>query len=114
MKVLVIDDTRAARVTACLGLTWAGGIAVCQADTGPEGVLVAKRERPDVILLDAGLSPSLAVLHSDPVTAEIPVLLTSAEPLSLDAAHLAAMGARSLLCKPLRPESLAAEISRLL
>jgi CheY-like chemotaxis protein len=118
MKVLVIDDASAARTWACLGLLGLGGVAVCEAANGPDGIAMARRERPDAILLDVELpgldgATTLAGLRDDPLTADIPVFLMVAQPSARERAELLRLGARSIFYKPFAPERLAADICAL-
>jgi CheY-like chemotaxis protein len=119
MKVLVIDDARAARTWACLGLLRLGGMAVCEAENGPDGIDVARQERPDAILLDVAMPgldgpATLAALRCDPLTAEIPVFLLAAQSSGGEAARLRRLGARSIFYRPFAPERLAAEVADLI
>jgi CheY-like chemotaxis protein len=116
MTVLVIDPVRAARAWACLGLRNLGGLSVCEAENGPDGVDAARRCRPDAILLAVSrlgldLNGTLAALRADPFTAAIPIFFVAAQPSRLDAARLRRLGPRSIFYAPFLPARLAAEIA---
>jgi CheY-like chemotaxis protein len=53
-RILVIEDNVDARDALCLGLQLAGH-EVHEASTGPEGIEVALRVKPQIVLLDIGL-----------------------------------------------------------
>lgn len=79
MKVLLVDDEAAIVAMYKEKLTDEGFTVTCAAD-GEEALMMAKKDRPDVILLDLimpkinGLDV-LKQLKDDPLTAPIPVYL---------------------------------------
>ena len=115
MKVLIIDDEPDIRRIARLGLTRVGKMDVVEAPSGAEGVIKAKEERPDAVLLDVmmpGLDgPStLARLREDPATAGIPVVFLTAKAIAAELDRLKALGAAGVLTKPFDPMTLAREL----
>jgi CheY-like chemotaxis protein len=65
------------------------GYRVLQAADGAHGLRLAAADRPNVILLDMGLSPSsgadvLDRLRDDPATGQIPVVALTGRPLPAD------------------------------
>ena len=115
MKVLIIDDEPDIRRIARLGLTRVGKMDVVEAASGAEGVIKAKEERPDAVLLDVmmpGLDgPStLARLREDPATAGIPVVFLTAKAIAAELDRLKALGAAGVLTKPFDPMTLAREL----
>ena len=81
-KVLVIDDEAPIRLLCRVNLE-AEQIDVLEAEDGPEGLKLAKSERPDVILLDVmmpGLDgwEVLQCLLEDDQTREIPIVFLTA------------------------------------
>jgi signal transduction histidine kinase/DNA-binding response OmpR family regulator len=85
-SVLVVDDDPEAREVA-RGVLETEGYRVLEACGGMEGIEVARKERPDVVVLDL-LMPDLTgfdvavVLRESPVTAGIPILVWTAQDLS--------------------------------
>ena len=80
--VLVADDDPTIRLVLMLNLD-AAGLQVEMTGDGAEVVSLARRTRPDVIVLDVVLPGAdgcsvLRELRADPRTAEIPVVLLSA------------------------------------
>ncbi|MEK6629871.1 MAG: response regulator [Acidobacteriota bacterium] len=117
MKVLVIDDEPDIRMVAQVGLT-AAGIDVVMATGGLEGVLRAREEQPDVIVLDVMMPgmdgyATLAALRKDPDTANIPVVLLTAKTLSDTDGKLRGQGVVDILTKPFLPRQLAERIARI-
>ncbi len=85
------------------------GYAVAVAAGGKEGLRLAKKLRPDAIILDVNMQGTngwkvLATLKSDPLLADIPVIMMSMEELQEKGFVL---GATDYLIKPVRHEQLA-------
>jgi PAS domain S-box-containing protein len=81
-------------------------VALLSAMQGRLGVSLARDHRPDVILLDLDLPDMsgedvLARLRSDPRTAEVPVVVISADATNGQQRRLLDAGARAYLAKPI-------------
>ena len=81
VRVLTIDDEEMARyvVRQCLPIP---AFEVTEASTAEEGLRLARTDHPDVILLDlimpgVGGKATLAELHGDPLTRDIPVVIST-------------------------------------
>jgi CheY-like chemotaxis protein len=90
-------------------------VRVVAAATAGEGLELASRERPDLILLDRNLSSSsgdkvLQDLGVDPTTAKIPVVIVTGE--KEGSAELVERGAKEVLLKPYDVDTLVEIISR--
>lgn len=113
--VLLVDDSRAIRRILGSSLREAG-YRVLEAGDGQEGIAVARRESPDLILMDVdmpvldGLS-AMKVLQADPELRNIPVLFLTARTSGSDAAAGLTLGARDYLRKPCAPEELIARVT---
>jgi CheY-like chemotaxis protein len=89
--------------------------------TSTEALGVAQRIRPDVMVIDLQLETRdaglrlLGALRADPATADIAVVICSADSLSLyrQAPQLAALGA-TVVSKPFQLDRLVAAVARLL
>jgi CheY-like chemotaxis protein len=115
-KVLVVDDARPVRLMATLILSRLTEATLVEASDGREGIALARRERPDVILLDVnmpGLSgpETLAALRSDPATRAIPVIFFTAEESGREIQRLLALGASGVVHKPFDPRSLVTQFN---
>ena len=102
-KVLVIDDDEVARyvVRKLLADTT---YRVVEASDGPEGVRVAREERPDVIFLDFVMPTMTAFevldeLKLDPVTRCIPVIINTSKDLDEQERRRLAEGTVAILTK---------------
>ncbi len=119
MKVLLVDDEADIRIIAALSLSGVGGMEVAQAASGSEGIVKARAEHPDVILLDRmmpdkdGLA-TFRELRADPETAQIPVVFLTAKALSSEVEHIKSLGARGVLIKPFDPMTLPRQLRELL
>ena len=90
-----------------------------EAVDGEEGLAVAQRELPDLILMDVQL-PRLSgldatrLLRADPRTAKIPLVVVTSFALSGDDRRAMDAGASAYLAKPYSPRDLMALINRFL
>ena len=90
-RILIIDDDETARYT--LG-TFASrpGTQLFEAENGLAGIEVARREKPDLIMLDLmmpgiGGHEVLERLKDDPETAAIPVVMITSRFINEDERH---------------------------
>jgi DNA-binding response OmpR family regulator len=110
-RVLIIDDEAPIRLLCRVNLE-AEKIDVLEAADGPTGLEVAKRERPDVILLDV-MMPGLdgwrvaEQLIDDPRTSEIPIIFLTARAEFRDRARGLDIGGVDYVTKPFNPVELA-------
>ncbi|HEY1072463.1 hybrid sensor histidine kinase/response regulator [Brevundimonas sp.] len=93
-----------------------GRIQLHVAETGPEGLALARDLRPDVIILDINL-PGMdgfevkARLSEDPLTRDLPVLALSARAMPADIRRGRAAGFAEYLTKPLQIPALVEALS---
>jgi CheY-like chemotaxis protein len=118
-KVLLVDDEPNIRKIGELSLKKVGKWAVVLAASGPEGIELAEREQPDLILLDVmmpGLDgpATLVELKSRPETAQIPVIFMTAKVQKHEIERYHAAGAVGVIPKPFDPMSLPAQILEIL
>jgi DNA-binding response OmpR family regulator len=110
-RVLVIDDEAPIRLLCRVNLE-AEGMIVLEARDGTSGLEVARRERPDVILLDV-MMPGLdgwrvaEELLEDPVTQDVPVVFLTARADLRDRARGMDLGGIDYITKPFNPVELA-------
>jgi CheY-like chemotaxis protein len=113
---LVVDDDLDARLIYRHYLT-VMGCHVYTARDGHVGVEMAKRKKPDVIVMDLAMPrlngwAAAAELRQSEITREIPIIVVTAVPTSRNDAHAA--GCNGFLAKPCLPEMLWSEIRLLL
>jgi two-component system, OmpR family, response regulator len=119
LKVLIIDDEEDVRKIAALSLVHVGGMDVCEASGGAEGLRLAASQKPDAILLDVSMPgmdgpTTLAALKADPATAPIPVIFVTARAMEKEIEDLKALGAEGVLTKPFNAMKLAEDVRAML
>ena len=120
--ILIVDDDPDFREFVHIVLE-SHGYEVLEAATAPAGLALMRDRCPDLVLLDAMMSYELAgigiirTVRSDPQLAQIPLILISAV-LSDDEDRFLPADERSMvdrfLTKPISPDELLAEASRIL
>jgi CheY-like chemotaxis protein len=95
------------------------GHQVIQARTGEEGVAVAAKERPDLILMDIQL-PGIDGLETTKRIREhaagidAPIIAVTSFAMAGDREHLLAAGCNGYIEKPINPDTIMGEISAFL
>jgi len=112
--VLIVEDSPSVRRLIEVSVRPLG-VKVIAAEDGIRGLEMARREMPDVILLDIGLPgidgwEVLRELREDPETAEISVIIVTAHAQPEVAAAAEQRGADGFITKPFRPGHLREEI----
>jgi PAS domain S-box-containing protein len=107
--VLYIEDNLANLEVMELVLAYRPGVKLISAMQGRLGFALAKEHHPELVLLDMRLADIsgrevLNRLQGDPSTADIPVVILSAEALPGDVDDLLQAGATAYLTKPFRME----------
>jgi CheY-like chemotaxis protein len=115
-RALVIDDEEDMRELARVFLELDGEFDVRVAVSGKEGIDLARRELPDVILLDymmPGMDgpATMKELSRDAATASIPVIFLTAKSQPDVEQTLRQLGARDVIAKPFDPVALAGKIA---
>jgi two-component system alkaline phosphatase synthesis response regulator PhoP len=119
MKVLIIDDEEDVRRIACLSLVHVGHFLVVEAGSGEEGLVKARSEQPDAILLDAMMPvidgpATLAKLREDAATRHIPVVFVTASSTPAEVDRLRALGVKGVLTKPFNAMTLAYDLESMI
>lgn len=116
--VLLIDDEDDIRTIGRLALESVGGYRTLEAASGAEGLEMARRESPDVVLLDVmmpGLDgpATLARLRDDPATRDLPVIFMTAKTQKHEVARFLDCGAIGVITKPFDPMGLSERVAQL-
>ena len=115
VPLLVVDDDRLVLLTLTEGLRQAG-FRVFEADNGDDAILLARRHRPALALLDIrmqGLSGFDVAQHLKDYS-RIPFIFLSAYADEATRAQASALGAAAFLSKPIETEALVETIARIL
>ena len=117
-RILVVEDNAANMRLATLLLDQAGHSVLCAVDA-EAGMMLARSELPDLILMDIQLPgidglAATALLKQDPVTASIPVIALTAMAMKADQERSQIAGCDAYMAKPLRYRDLYAAIDALL
>jgi CheY-like chemotaxis protein len=121
-RVLIVDDDPDFQIATRMVLEKEGH-SVISASSGNEGYMVAKAEKPDLIVLDVimdsvldGVSMSQQ-MHDDPETHDIPILMVTSI-ANTDYAELFPtdeyMHIRGFMSKPIQPAGLIKQVNKLL
>lgn len=116
LKILTVDDSKTIRMIVAKALK-PFECEVFEAANGVEGLAVASREQPDLIVLDLTMPimdgvEMLSKLKSKPELKAIPVIMLTAEAGRENVLKIARMGVRDYLIKPFKEELLIERISR--
>jgi signal transduction histidine kinase/CheY-like chemotaxis protein len=117
--VLYIEDEPVNQVLVQETLRACPDIELILADNGREGIALAHRHRPDLVLLDMRLPDMdgpqvLEALRRDPATRDIRVVVLSAGAMSDDIGRARAAGATDYWTKPFDIARLRADVQRML
>ncbi len=116
-SVLVVDDS--ATDTHLLSeMLKKNGYSVLIATSGEDGIAKAKKEKPDLILMDIvmpGMSgfEATRIISKDPETASIPVIICSTKGQETDKAWGLRQGAKDYIVKPISEATLMQKIKSL-
>jgi CheY-like chemotaxis protein len=112
--VLITDDDEDLRLLCEMYLEM-GGFRVSQAGNGREALDAARRDRPDLILLDLMMPvmdgwECLAALKADPALRDIPVFIITGKNQHADQQRAFEMGAQAFIPKPFQGTALVTRV----
>ncbi len=116
--ILIVDDEPKI-VQICRDYLTVAGFAVISTETGPLGLAAARRDRPDLIVLDLMLPgmDGLDVcrnLRQDPLLKDIPIIMLTARVEETDKLIGLELGADDYVTKPFSPRELVARVRAVL
>jgi len=117
-KILVVEDNRYTLEIAQVFLESAGYM-VLKTHTGEEAIRIARKEYPDLILMDISLPlmdglQTTEILKKNRKTKDIPIVAFTAHAMKGDEQHFHAAGCDGYILKPFDRESLVEEVRRYL
>ena len=117
-RILVVEDTEDNR-RIIRDLLTAAGYALIEATDGAEGVALAQKERPDLVLMDIQLPEmdgyeATRRIRANPDLKSIPIIAVTSYALAGDEAKALAAGCNAYVTKPYSPRQLLAKVREFL
>jgi two-component system cell cycle response regulator DivK len=116
--ILVVEDHEDNR-RILRDLLTSAGFQLIEAESGPDGVEMAKAHQPDLILMDLQLPgidgyEAARQIRSEPKLTSVAIIAVTSYALSGDEQRALAAGCNAYVCKPYSPRELLARIRELL
>lgn len=117
-KILLVDDEPEI-VEICRDYLKASGYDVVTAKDGAQGLSSARREKPDLVVMDV-MMPEMdgyatyQSLREDPATCHIPVILLTAKTQAADRRRFVELKVAGVITKPFDPLTLADQVATVL
>lgn len=117
-KILTVDDSKTIRIIVSKAFK-PFDCDIFEAANGVEGLAIASREHPDLIILDLTMpimdgAEMLSKLKSNPELKNIPVVMLTAEAGRDNVLRIAKLGVRDYLVKPFKEELIVERASRII
>lgn len=113
LRVLVVEDDPTSAAEVALTLARLGHTVCAATASGAQGVALARRERPDVVLMDCLLEGGMdGTLASRVINGalDIPVILLTGQSPQAALGEAGALDVAGFIQKPVRPDELAANL----
>ncbi len=116
-KILTVDDSKTIRLIVTRAFR-AYDCTICEGSNGEEGLAVAAREKPNLIILDVTMPvmdgiTMLGKLKENPELKAIPVIMLTAESGRENILQVARIGVRDYLVKPFKEDQLVEKAGRI-
>ncbi|MCU0526043.1 MAG: response regulator [Elainella sp. Prado103] len=118
-QILVVDDEEDIRDVVRVSLEIFGGWQIITANSGFEGLQIAKTTALDAILMDISM-PDMdgfklcAALQADPQMQQVPVIVLTAKVLPSDRLQFAALEIAGVITKPFDPVTIWRQVAEIL
>ncbi|HCJ11855.1 MAG: histidine kinase [Verrucomicrobia bacterium GWF2_51_19] len=118
LKVLTVDDSKAVRIIVKKAFA-TYDVDILEAANGVEGLAVAGKENPDIVLLDVTMPvmdgvEMLTKMKADPQLKNLPVIMLTAEAGRENVMKIAKIGIRDYIVKPFKEEVLVEKTGRII
>ena len=115
-KALVIDDN-ANNLLLEKDLLEVAGFEVFEAENAAVGIAIARKEKPDIIIMDVRLpdmrgSEAARILREDKETSDIPIIFVTASVMAGEREEINAITNSGFMGKPINTRTFAKEISK--
>jgi two-component system cell cycle response regulator len=116
-KILTVDDSKTIRLIVARAFK-SFDCDILEAANGVEGLAVAAREKPDIVILDYTMPvmdgfEMLTKLKADPELKSIPVIMLTAEAGRENVLKIAKTGVRDYLIKPFKEDIIIERVGRI-
>jgi len=117
-KILVVEDNET-NMYLCTRILKSGGYEVIQATSGGQGVELAIKEKPDLILMDIqltdmdGLEATKKIRESE-ADGKVPIIALTSYAMPGDKEKAISAGCTDYIEKPINPETFMAQIEKYL
>lgn len=117
-KILTVDDSKTIRMIISKAFK-PFDCEVSEASNGVEGLAMASKEKPDLIILDLTMPimdgyETLTKLKADPELKNIPVVMLTAEAGRENVLRIARLGVRDYLVKPFKEDLVIERVGRII
>lgn len=117
-RVLVVDDNKNNRILES-DILEVAGFEVFESENAQQGISVAQKERPDIIVMDVRLpdmrgTEAARILRQDTALQDIPIIFVTASVLREDRKETEGISNIGFIGKPINTRTFAQEISRYL
>ena len=118
IKILTVDDSKTIRLIIAKAFK-PFDCEVLEAANGVEGLAMAAKEKPNIIILDLTMPvmdgyEALTKLKSDPALKAIPVVMLTAESGRENVLRIAKQGVRDYLVKPFKEDLIVERVGRII
>ena len=118
-NILLIDDEETIQEVVQVGIKIEAGWQVAIASSGTEGIDLAEKQQPDVILLDVMMPDmdgidTLSLLKANDNTSAIPVIFLTAKAQAEEKNQFQSLGVVDVITKPFNSMTLASQIAKIL
>jgi CheY-like chemotaxis protein len=115
-KALVVDDNKN-NLLLEKDLLEVAGFAVFEAENATDGIVIARKEKPDIIIMDMRLpdmrgSEAARILREDKETSDIPIVFVTASVMAGERDEISAITNSGFIGKPINTRTFAKEISK--
>ncbi|MFA5311353.1 MAG: response regulator [Candidatus Omnitrophota bacterium] len=117
-RALAVDDNKS-NLLLEKDLLEVAGFEVLEAENATDGIAIAKKEKPDIIIMDVRLpdmrgSEAARILREDKETSGIPIVFVTASVMAGEREEINAVTNSGFIGKPINTRTFAKEVSQFL
>jgi len=117
MKTVLVVDDNVKNLMLEKDLLEIAGFRVIEAENASDGIAIARKEKPDIIIMDLRLpdmrgSEAARILHQDKEMRKIPIVFVTASVLPEGKGEISDMPNTGFIGKPINTRTFAKEISQ--